>query len=154
MHPFDSFWLFGTSGCFYLKVEDPHAIHMTTSCRVLCLSRLGAEFPELPLDPGRSGNAFPGCRRCALLLGDDCHENFVWWLEMVQRLGVWNCEASLSDSLVLGLQRHLQYDIIDKFIYHIYVYVNIYIYIYAYMVTPPQVRFKLLGVGSLCYTTK
>ena len=71
---------------------------MTTSCRVLRLSRLGAEFPELPLDPGRSGNAFPGCRRGALLLGDDCHENFVWWLEMVQRLGV-----SLSDSLVLGL---------------------------------------------------
>lgn len=63
---------------------------MTTSCRVLRLSRLGAEFPELPLDPGRSGNAFPGCRRGALLLGDDCHENFVWWLEMVQRLGVYN----------------------------------------------------------------
>ena len=119
MPPFDRVWLFGTSVCFYLK-EDPHAIHMTTSWHhagylVLRLSRLGAEFPELPLDPGRSGNTFPGCRRGALLLGDDCHENFVW--------------CSLSDSLVLGLHTIIPYDIIDWYYRQIYIPNHIYIYI-------------------------
>lgn len=89
---------------------------------VLLLSRLGAEFPELPLDPGRSGNAFPGCRRGALLLGDDCHENFVWWLEMVQRLGV--------HFLILWCSDYIPYDIIDWYYRQIYIPNHIYIYTY------------------------
>ena len=128
MHLFDSVWLFGTSVCFYLKVEDPHAIHMTTSCRVLRrfasqgLVRSSRNFLSTPVDPGTPFLGVDVAHCCwAMTAMRILFGGWKWFKCLVFN----NWEASLS----------VQYVIIDKcyiLVPHTYIYRTL-LYIISYI---------------------